>query len=241
MLRYVDEIIFWCVAGEEGEQIIELIKNVVFRRNGATGSTGFYFRSTYNKPQMDNPKIQDIVYALKLSEAASKSWSSKETLSVANKIAEHIDVDKDEIIGELQDNAKKTAEVAQLFGASSIIQFLPIDKESVSDKSDEPSFDANCPISDPLLQLNILRDLSGILLDKPDFNLVLEIVLEGIYRGVGLDRTVFAMLTSDKKAIKAKYVLGKNNQEFINKFHFSLQSHNIFSRIINNPEPIMDS
>ena len=54
-----------------------------------------------------------------------------------------------------------------------------------------------------------------MLVEKPDFNLILEIILEGIYRGVGLDRTIFAVLTSDKKAIKAKYALGKDNQNFI--------------------------
>ncbi|GMR16220.1 MAG: HDOD domain-containing protein [Gammaproteobacteria bacterium] len=256
LLRYVGEITFWCVAGEEGEQIIELMEQRGFSEGMAQQEVlGFtldqltvgltcdwhlsdLLHSAINKPQMDNPRIQDIVYSLKLSGAASKSWNSKETLSVANNIADHIAVDKDKILEELQNNAIKAAEVAQLFGASSIIKFLPIDKESVTEKSDELYFDANCPIPDPLLQLNILRDLSGILLDKPDFNLVLEIVLEGIYRGVGLDRTVFAMLTSDKKAIKAKYALGKNNQDFTNKFHFSLQTNNIFSRIIKNPEPI---
>ena len=83
-----------------------------------------------------------------------------------------------------------------------------------------------------------MRDLSGTLADKPNFNLILEIILEGIYRGVGLDRTVFAMMTSDKKAIKAKYALGKDNQSFISKFHFSLHTDNVFSKSINTAKSI---
>jgi len=194
--------------------------------------------SAINKPKMDNPRIQDIVNALKLSEAAHKSWTSKETLAIANTIAKQIDVKEDSIFEVLHDNAKKAAEVAQLFGASSIIEYLPIEEKGINEDTYEHSFDANCPLPDPLLQLNILRDLSGILIDKPDFNLILEIILEGIYRGVGLDRTVFAMLTSDKKAVKGKYALGKNNQEFITKFHFSLQTDNIFSKLVRNVEPM---
>jgi HD-like signal output (HDOD) protein len=254
LLRYIGEITFWCVAGEEGEQIIELIEQRGFSEKMAQQEVlGFtldqltvgltrdwhisdLLHSAINKPKMDNPRIQDIVYALKLSETSNKSWSSKETLSASHDIANHIDVKQDKILQLLRDNAKKAAEVAQLFGASSIIKYLPIDEDDVKENLDEHSFDANCPIPDPLLQLNILRDLSGILIDKPDFNLILEIILEGIYRGVGLDRTVFAMLTSDKKAIKAKYALGKDNQNFINQFNFSLQSNNIFTKIINNPE-----
>ena len=188
--------------------------------------------SAINKPNMDNPKIQDIVYALQLSEAADKSWKSKETLSIAHHIAEHINVKNEKVIDLLRNNANKAAEVARLFGASSIIKYLPISKDDVIENNEDELFDADCPISDPLLQLNILRDLSGVLVDNPDFNLILEIILEGIYRGVGLDRTLFAMLTSDKKAIKAKYALGKDNQDFINKFHFSLQTNNIFSKLI---------
>jgi len=254
LLRYIGEITFWCVAGEEGKQIVELVEKRGFSEEMAQQEVlGFTFdeltvgltsdwhisdllHSAINKPKMDNPRIQDIVHALNISEAASKSWSSKETVRVANSLAEHIGVEQEHIFELLHDNANKAAEVAQLFGASSIIKYLPIDEGEVDQNKDEHSFDANCPIPDPLLQLNILRDLSGMLLDKPDFNLVLEIVLEGIYRGVGLDRTVFAMLTSDKKAVKAKYALGKDNQNFINKFHFSLQTNNVFSKTINNPQ-----
>lgn len=256
LLRYVGEITFWCVAGEEGERIIELTEQRGFSDEMAQKEVlGFtldqltvgltcdwhisdLLHSAINKPQMDNPRIQDIVYSLKLSEKSSISWNNKATLAVANQIADHINVKKDDVLALLRSNANKAADVAQLFGASSIIKYLPIDEEDIKDNSDEHSFDANCPIPDPLLQLNILRDLSGILVDKPNFNIILEIVLEGIYRGVGLDRTVFAMLTTDKKAIKAKYALGKDNQNFTNKFHFSLQTNNIFSKLIQNQQPI---
>ena len=256
LLRYVGEITFWCVSGEEGEHIVELMEQRGFSEEMAQMEVlGFsldqltvgltqdwhlsdLLHSAINQPNMDNPRIKDIVYALELSDAACESWGSKKTLKISNKIAKHIGIKADDVIELLRDNARKAADFAQMFGASSIIKYLPIDEDIIEDSLNEHSFDANCPIPDPFLQLNILRDLSGILADKPSFNLILEIILEGIYRGVGLDRTVFAMLTSDKKAIKAKYGLGKDNQSFINKFHFSLQTNNVFSKIINNPEPI---
>lgn len=256
LLRYVGEITFWCVAGEEGDRIIELMEQRGFSEKMAQQEVlGFtldqltvgltqdwqlsdLLHSAINKPSMDNPRIKDIVLALQLSEKSKHSWNSKDTLSVAEHIAKHIEVDKTKVMNVLHENANKAAEVAQLFGASAIIKYLPIEEENVKDDDSSLVFDANCPIPDPLLQLNILRDLSGILSDKPNLNLILEIILEGIYRGVGLDRTVFAMLTSDKKAIKAKYALGKDNQNFINKFNFSLQTNNVFSKLITMSEAL---
>lgn len=256
LLKHIGEITFWCVAGEEGEKIVELVENRGFSQELAQKEVlGFtldqltigltadwhlsdLLHSAINKPKMDNPRIKDIINAIELSEAADKSWASRNTLAIANNIARHIDVKEDEIIDLLHENAQKAAEVAQMFGASSIIEYLPIDDITIKDEQDELCFDANCPQPDPLLQLNILRDLSGILSEKPGLNLILEIILEGIYRGVGLDRTIFAMITTDKKAVNGKYALGKDNLEFVNKFHFSLQNDNIFSRLVTQPEPM---
>jgi len=93
LLRYVGEITFWCVAGEEGEQIIELMENRGFSAEMAQQEVlGFtldqltvgltcdwhlsdLLHSAINKPNMDNPRIKDIVYALKLSESANESWN----------------------------------------------------------------------------------------------------------------------------------------------------------------------
>ena len=256
LLKHIGEITFWCVAGEEGKQIQELINNHDFSEKMAQEEVlGFtldqltvgltrdwrlsdLLNSAINEPKLDNPRIKDIVLAFELSEATSRGWADKNTISVANKIAKHLNVDKSEIVVLLSDNAKKAAETAQLFGASSIIKFLPLEEDEISNTDNDAEVSSMYPVPDPILQLNILRDLSGMLFDKPDFNLILEIILEGIYRGVGLDRTVFAMLTSDKKAIKAKYALGKDNQEFTKKFHFSLQTDNVFSKLVNNKEAL---
>ena len=256
LLKHIGEISFWCVVSEEGKQIQELMQKqkftAVMAQNEVLGFTleqltvgltrdwhlSDLLHSAINNPKMNNPRVKDIALALDISSAASNGWKDKGTISVANKIAKHLDIDKNNIIGYLSDNAKKAAETAQLFGASSIIKFLPLGKKDVNETANEHDFDASCPVADPLLQLNILRDLSDILFKKPDFNMVLEIILEGIYRGVGLDRTVFAMLTADKKAIKAKYALGKDNAELTNKFHFSLQTDNVFSLLAKEKQAI---
>ncbi|GAB4260836.1 MAG: hypothetical protein Kow0065_11220 [Methylomicrobium sp.] len=41
-----------------------------------------------------------------------------------------------------------------------------------------------------------------------DINLLLETVLEGIQRGIGMDRTIFALLTKDRTMLREKVSLG---------------------------------
>lgn len=254
LLKNIGEITFWCVAGEEGVQIQELIKTQDFTKEMAEQEVlGFtleeltvgltrdwhlsdLLHSAINTPKLNNPRIKDIVLAIEVSKAARKGWTDKETIATANKIAKHLNIEKNEIIELLTANAKKAAETANLFGASSIIKFLPIEDKENKSNDIEPVVDVAYPVADPILQLNILRDLSGMLFDKPDFSLILEIVLEGIHRGVGLDRAVFALLTADKKAIKAKYALGQDGEKFTSQFHFSLQVNNIFHKLVDEKE-----
>lgn len=258
LLKNIGEITFWCVAGEEGVQIQELMENQNFSQQMAEQEVlGFtleqltvgltrdwhlsdLLHSAINTPTLNNPRIKDIVLAIDVAKSSRKGWTDKKTLTAANKIADHLKFDKNEIVGLLTTNAKKAAETANLFGASSIIKFLPIEEKEKENNVNEvePIFDVACPIADPILQLNILRDLSGMLFDKPDLSLILETILEGIYRGVGLDRAVFALLTADKKAIKAKYALGKDSQKFTSEFHFSLQVNNVFSKLVDEQEAL---
>lgn len=165
------------------------------------------------------------------------SWKSKETEKIVSKISEHIHIEKNQVKSILYENADKAVEVARLFGASVIIKYLPVSKNvGVQTAEDEYGFNPGCPEPNPLLQLNILRDLSSMLDSEPNFNLILDIILEGIYRGIGLDRAVFALLSPDKKEVKAKYVLGKDSQSFMQRFQFDLQDENVFSQMIKNAE-----
>jgi len=79
-------------------------------------------------------------------------------------------------------------------------------------------------LPDLSLQLKVLRELSSILRSKPDLNLVLEILLEGIHRGVGMDRAVFALYTPVRAQIRAKYVLGVDAESLLEHFTFPVDT-----------------
>ncbi|GAB4354080.1 MAG: HDOD domain-containing protein [Methylohalobius crimeensis] len=241
LLYYIGEMAFWCVAGQEGERILLLTDDKGYPPEMAQRQVlGFTFNqltialtqdwhlsdllhSAINQPHLKNPRIQNIIYGHKLAVSAEKGWNAKTTRELIRTIAPYLGLEPEKTQAHLCHNAVKAMDVAKLFGASSIIAYLPIPENSSAEETSADGQEAEkYPSPDPILQLNILRDLSRILEKQPNINLTLETVLEGIYRGVGMDRTLFALLTSDKKHIHGKYALGEDNQLFTQKFRFEL-------------------
>jgi hypothetical protein len=68
--------------------------------------------------------------------------------------------------------------------------------------------------------LQILRELTSVRAKDININVVVEMILEGIHRGVGMDRALFALLTPDRKALKSKFVLGDSGDQLRNHFQF---------------------
>ncbi|MDN3516868.1 HDOD domain-containing protein [Aquisalimonas lutea] len=60
----------------------------------------------------------------------------------------------------------------------------------------------------PVLQLKILRELSVVMREQPSTHTVLEMILEGLHRGVGMDRTVITIYNQERTALRVKYSVG---------------------------------
>ncbi|MCK7593354.1 HDOD domain-containing protein [Pseudomarimonas salicorniae] len=58
------------------------------------------------------------------------------------------------------------------------------------------------------LQMAVLREISQLLIEQqPSVGALMELVLEGLFRGVGLDRVVFALLSPDRRLLRQKTAL----------------------------------
>jgi len=60
---------------------------------------------------------------------------------------------------------------------------------------------------DHRLQLQILWELTAMLDGRPNLNLVLPTVLEGVYRGLGLDRALLLLLNGSRDTLKARHAV----------------------------------
>jgi HD-like signal output (HDOD) protein len=83
--------------------------------------------------------------------------------------------------------------------------------------------------ANPQLQLTIMQDIANAIEEKPSLNIILEMVLEGIHRGVGMDRCLFAILAPDRRRLLCKFALGTNNEQLCKELIIPLASaDNVF-------------
>lgn len=89
------------------------------------------------------------------------------------------------------------------------------------------------PDPDPQLQLTIQQDMAAAFEEKPNINIILEMVLEGLHRGIGMDRALFAILSKDRKQLICKYALGESNEKLSQQFQIDISRDNrLFEQIV---------
>jgi len=183
-----------------------------------------------------NPRAGNVSLGYELAEAAERGWKEPGVTRLVERIAENLYLPVEDVRTLVQENAREAAETAAFYGATQASRCIPLaDGERAASAPCEPAVDTpDFPDPDPALQLKILRELSSLMETRPDFNLVLEMVLEGMYRGIGMDRTVFALRTPDKRFLVARYALGVENERLRRQFQVETVAgkQNLFTHAI---------
>lgn len=189
-----------------------------------------------------NPRAGNVMLGYDLAVAAEKGWRSPEVKQLLERIAENLYLSVEDVTSLVKANAAQAAETATVYGADLASELIPVPGDKRQQPADtEP--DAQTPVylePDPMLQLTILRELSNLMESKPNINSVLEMVLEGMYRGIGMDRTLFALRSPDHHFLMGRYALGVENEKLRRTFQFETVAHkpNLFSQVVNSRQPL---
>lgn len=170
-----------------------------------------------------------VVIGHRLADAAERGWESAETKELLEEIAHLLGLSKDETQQMAYANARSAAKVAALYGCEQSSAWIPLpgrqaggvpEHAPIEPRSDEDFLQPDCN-----LKWKILTELTEMLGSKPNPNLILPMVLEGIVRGIGMDRAVFALLSRDRGSLHAKSALGWRRDGLLQRFHFSLPAN----------------
>ncbi|PCH59019.1 MAG: hypothetical protein COC19_07840 [SAR86 cluster bacterium] len=95
--------------------------------------------------------------------------------------------------------------------------------------------------SNPSLQLSIIQELMQLpTQEKPDLNLIFQMTLEGLHRGVGMDRALMAILSPKRDFLKIQHLLESKSSGLRDNFQVQLNNpkHIFFKNILISKESV---
>ena len=243
LLNHIGSISFWCFCGEQGERIQAQVNKGSSHENAEKKVLGFKLTELGAslskawklgalveesiKPVLfpKNPRVDLVHLGYEITDALKEGVKSKKYEVCVKKIEELTQQSKQAIVENLQNNTDTAADIARQFGAADAAMLIQSRLNRTIIIEEPP------PVVDKKqLQLQISQDIASIISAPFDINLLLETVLEGVHRGIGMDRTVFSLLASDKQSLKEKLSLGWRKESYEHKvvFHISETPLNLF-------------
>ena len=253
LLFNIGEMAFWCSGGETAAQLDDLLgDNGVTSREATEELLGCSFQDismslaqswhlgetleeSLNPGRDPSAKVQAVCLGEEISRAALIGWDAQEMEDVLYKVSRFTGKSYLECKERIEATAETVAEVALTYGAPQVCPKVPTRRQQEKKQQD---LVARQPIkADHEIQLNVLRDLSNAVIDKLDVNAIFQMVLEGLHRGIGLERVVLAFVQKDQLA--AKFLLGEGTKNWRERFQFPVGKYdqNIFSHTIQIGQP----
>lgn len=162
-----------------------------------------------------------VLETQRLSVAVEHGWESTRARESVRKLCELTGRQEKDLLERLMAQAAEAAEIAVSFGAAEAARMIPLADPSALDPA---VLEEAKPVPDPLLQLRILRELSAMIAAHAPLNDVLHLAMEGLYRTLGLDRALFALLAANRTQLVGKAALGAGAERLCQEFVFTVAS-----------------
>lgn len=241
LLSRIGEMAFWCYSGTVGEQLEHLLNQPGMSPERAQEKVlGFHLsqlsrqlikewrltellQRAINQAAQSDEQTQAVKLGQRIAECAkNQGWQSYEMTQLIQKTANHAGLSCDETRALLYQKAQSAIQLAADLGASFAAAYIPLPQVDSAGVARVQKPAAHKIGADGALQTKILRELDAVIdAGQFDFNVIMELVLEGIYRGIGMDRVIFALTSADKKTVKAKYALSQTQENLLTEFHFT--------------------
>jgi HD-like signal output (HDOD) protein len=245
LLYRLGDMAFWCSAGEVGGTL-----DAALREPGAVAEAvqervlGFRLQQLTAElarewllPAMLQAVTQEgagresrergVVLGHALAAAVEYGWDSARARAAIEDLAEFVARPVEEVAAAVRRSAAEAARVASAFGAADAARLIPAPPrtqerppEASAEQPAQPEV-VWVPGPDPMLQLRILREFSALIASGPQPNDLMQMALEGIYRGIPVERALFALLSADRRQLTAKIALGTGGEGLAARFRFA--------------------
>ncbi len=258
LLHHLGELAFWGCAGEQADELVavlerpgvdvdEAVREVLgtsFRQLTQALLKSWNLGETASLAQAGSNHHDPAAYAVQLgvriSEAALDGWDCAEMEEVLARVASFTALTQEETLQQVLASAEEAVKVASTFGASKLCRLIPnTDPEQIRLQQEERR--ARLLQPDLLLMQQALQDLGLMVSARADVGLVLDTLLKGLHRGVGLERVMLTVLADGQSRFRAKRVVGEDTQHWLDDFVLpaeQTEQPHIFSYVLRHREAI---
>lgn len=255
LLLHVGELAFFSAGGPHAEEVSRLMEEEGLDRDAAGKRVlGFSFNDlsrslarnwnfgeilaeamSDNRGKKVSRPVQAVRFGEKISRLAQSGWDAPGLDGVVRDLAEFADMKPEEVRKSMRGNAEEAARVAITYGANKVCSFIPSGREpepksKKAGKQAEPR-EREPMQPDPGFQLEVLREMSAMVAEGADINQLFQTVLEGLHRGIGLERVALALANQKIGKLVCKYALGETREVWQQRFAFPCErgAENIFA------------
>lgn len=260
LLHDLGEMVLWCVAPDVMLKVLKSVRRDRISREDAErnllGFTLWDFQrelaAAWNLPEMlldfmDNSKVAQpravmAILGAALARHAASGWHSQKLLSDYEVIAGQFNFSTDEVIAIVHHNAVVQGRHWEAFHvppAAAWLPMLPGEWPVEPDEDDIHEREAAACLMPHSDELHRVMDEIGAHLDGTlNLHDMISLVLQGMQQGIGLNRVLFALMTADRRTVRAKYVLGAEEDSPLKNFQFDTGAPHLFSRLLSKMQSV---
>ncbi len=222
LLHNIGNIAFWCFSQKQGTQINELIRSGNFTEAEAEkkvlGFTlqqlgkelskswrfGGLIEQAINNTISNNQRVQLVKLGHKTHHAVKSGWDSNPMQQCIKEINKLTGQEVHIIKTHIKQCTASAVKIAKQFGAHDASRF--IDLTTVTHQPEKT--EKNPALDKKHIQFQILQEITDHISKTINLNILFQQVLEGIHRGIDMDRTLFMLLGTNNQALHEKFSLG---------------------------------
>lgn len=219
---------------------LEAILGVTFDRLTRELAEEWRLGETLQEALVPSDEPSRMSQAVKLGEALvnamEKGLDSPEMLEALKKAAEFTGKSEEEVKKRMLVSADEAADLSKMYGDPKITQLIKETRTIYEESAGEVELIA--PNSQ--FQLEALQSIMQMMSQKVQPGQLFQTVLDGLHKGVGMERVALAIFNASRTQVSAKYVIGQRTVNWRDRFRFAYEKHNenLFAVVMSGKLPV---
>lgn len=261
LLRHVGHLLFWSLGGEEAAGLDSVLRGTGEDPGAEKAVLGFQLGqitqlaaeewklsrllSDLYREQEANGPMQCVTRAWSLAMALEQGWGSEEARQGLSNVATFLGTDSAQAAVLVARATREAHQWAVEMGAEDVEMSIPTPPEEGSEVDSlfvDPEPSSYHPLADGVRVPHLARTLQDLasINDVTDFHRIPGVVLDGLLKGLGMDRALFAVHIPSTGEIRCRTAIGESFQDLVERWRFiqQFQMADSLSRSLESGTPI---